>query len=379
MTVETATIFSQLDPDWPADSDLLSEGAAHIRLVKDILVDNLSSIAGPLTVSQTDLNKVGVTPAQTSNDTSPASTAFVQTLVLNAALSAELPAQSGNTGKGLETNGTTASWEFQRRIIRRAITGADTAIATDRGNLLDLSGTFTLSFSAAATLTSGWYVYLANTGTGIITLDPDGTELIDGSSTKRLYAGQSCLVQCNGTALYTFGRKNTAVLLQEQVASASASLNFTDFVDSEFDDYFVVLENLIPATDGSLLRMRTSTNGGSSYDSGASDYHYSRGGTTAAGSGTNANSTSTAIEFTSSVGNAANETGVSGRIDFNKPQSAIYFGMNFAVRWLDTSTIPLNMDGVGYRMAAADVDAFQLLFSSGNITSGSAKLYGLRK
>jgi len=379
MTVETATIFSQLDPDWPEDSDLLSEGAAHIRLVKDLLVDNLSSIAGPLTVSQTDLNKVGVTPAQTSNDTSPASTAFVQEAILNASLSTELPAQSGNAGKGLETNGTTASWGFQRKIIRRAITGADTAILTDRGNLLDLSGTFTLSFSAAATLTSGWYVYLSNTGTGVITLDPDGAETIDGSATKRLYAGQSCLVQCNGTALYTFGRKNTAVMLQQQTASNSASLNFTNFVDDEFDDYFVIIERLIPATDGSLLRMRTSTNGGSSYDSGASDYHYSRGGTTAAGSGTNANTASLAIDMTSNVGNAANETGVSGRIDFCKPSDAVYFGMNFAVRWIDTGTIPLDMTGCGYRMAAADVDAFQLLFSSGNITSGSAKLYGLRK
>lgn len=379
MTVETATIFSQLDPDWPADSDLLSEGAAHIRLAKSLLVNNLSSIAGPLTVSQTDLNKVGITPAQTSNDTTPASTAFVQTAILNAALSAELPAQAGNTGKGLETNGTTASWGFQRKITRRAIVGADTAITTDRGNTLDLSGTFTLGFSAAATLTDGWYCYLANNGTGVITLDPNSTELIDGATTVRLYPNQSCVVYCNGTAFYTIGRKAATVLLQTQTASASASLNFTNFVDAEFDDYFVVLDKLLPATDGSLFRMRTSTNGGSSYDSGASDYTTCYYGTTAGGLATNANTAGTSIEMSSNVGNAANETGINGQIDFLRPSDASYFGARFNTFWINDGTVPIAFTGTGYRMAAADVDAFQLLFSAGNITSGSAKLYGIRK
>lgn len=379
MTVETANYISQLDPDLPADSDLESEGAAQIRTVKLATQQSFPNVSGPVTATHTDLSTVGITQAATDNSTKVASTAFVGTAILNASLSSTLPAQSGNSGKAIETNGTSVSWAFQRKIVRRAITSADTALTTDRGNLLDLSGTFTLGFTAAATLTEGWYCYVSNTGTGIITLDPASTELIDGASTKRLYTGQSCIVACTGTALQTIGRKNTIVMLQEQVASASASLNFTNFVDSEFDDYFVILEKILPATDGSLLRMRTSTNGGSSYDSGASDYHYSRGGTSAAGSGTNANATSSGIELTSSVGNAANEVGVSGRLEFCNPQDAAYFGVNFAVRWIDTGTIPLDMTGCGYRMAAADVDAFQILFSSGNITSGSAKLYGLRK
>lgn len=379
MTVETATIFSQLDPDWPADSDLLSEGAAHIRLAKSLLVNNLSSIAGPLTVSQTDLNKVGITPAQTSNDTTPASTAFVQTAILNASLSGELPAQAGNTGKGLETNGTTASWGFQRKINRRAIVGADTAIVTDRGNALDLSGTFTLSFSAAATLTDGWYCYLSNTGTGVITLDPNSTELIDGAATVKLYPNQSCAVYCNGTAFYTIGRKTATVLLQTQTASASASLSFTNFVDAEFDDYFVVFDKLLPSSDGRILQMRTSTDGGSSYDFGASDYHYSLTGTSAAAGAVNVNTANSEISFTTAVGNVGSENGASGKIEFSRPSDASYFSIRFAVGWLDQSTVPVNNSGVGYRMAAADVDAFQLFYSLGNITSGTAKLYGIRK
>lgn len=379
MTVETANYISQLDPDLPTNADLESEGAAQIRTVKTAVQQSFPNISGPVTATNTDLSKVGVTQAATSNDTSVASTAFVGTAILNAALSTELPAQSGNAGKALETSGTVANWGFQRKIVRRAITANDTALTTDRGNLLDLSGTFTLAFSAAATLTDGWYVCLSNTGTTAVTLNPDGAELIDGAATKKLYPNQSCIVVCNGTSLYTIGRKESTVLLQTQTASASASLNFTDFVDSEFDDYFVLIDKLLPATDGAILRMRTSTNAGSSYDSGGSDYHASRIGTSAAGAAAPANATSSGIDMSSSIGNAANEVGISGRIDFCRPSDASYFGMTFAVGWIDTGTIPLNMTGSGYRLAAADVDAFQLLFSSGNITSGSAKLYGVRK
>lgn len=83
-----------------------------------------------------------------------------------------------------------------------AKTGAYTVVATDRGALLDCtSGTFTLSFQACATLGANWSAYIRNSGTGVITLDPNGAETIDGAATYSLLAKHTALVQCDGSVI----------------------------------------------------------------------------------------------------------------------------------------------------------------------------------
>jgi hypothetical protein len=75
---------------------------------------------------------------------------------------------------------------------------AYTVVATDRGKLLTCSGTWTLSLTASATLGAGFVVAVANTGTGSITIDPSGSETIDGATTLGIGAGLSAIIVCTG-------------------------------------------------------------------------------------------------------------------------------------------------------------------------------------
>ena len=101
------------------------------------------------------------------------------------------------------TASTSATWQTPAggSIVRSARTSNTILASADRETLIDItSGTFSQTFTAAATLGSGWYCYIRNSGTGDITLDPNSAELIDGLSSYVMYGGETRLVQCTGTA-----------------------------------------------------------------------------------------------------------------------------------------------------------------------------------
>jgi hypothetical protein len=80
-------------------------------------------------------------------------------------------------------------------------TAAYTVAVADRGRLIDATtGTWSLSLLAAASAGSGFSVIVRNSGAGVITIDPAGTELIDGAATKTLAAGRAMILMCTGTA-----------------------------------------------------------------------------------------------------------------------------------------------------------------------------------
>ena len=109
--------------------------------------------------------------------------------------------------------GTLSSWvvvaasattEVPTFTGRSARTSNTILTSGDLGKLIDItSGTFTQTFTAAATLGPNWFCYLRNSGSGDITLDPNGSELIDGLTSYIMYPGETRLVTCNGTGFYT--------------------------------------------------------------------------------------------------------------------------------------------------------------------------------
>lgn len=85
--------------------------------------------------------------------------------------------------------------------------------ATDFAKTFNLSSTFTQTLTAAATLGDGWYCFLSNAGAGVITIDANSSETIDGNLTIDLQPGEGITIICSGTAFVTQGRSSQFGLL----------------------------------------------------------------------------------------------------------------------------------------------------------------------
>jgi hypothetical protein len=169
------------------------------------------------------------------------------------------------------------------------------------------------------------------------------------------------------------------VLIASATASNSASVDFTSGINSAYDEYIVTFANVLPATDNVDLWLRTSTNGGSSFDSAAGSYQYVSQGLVAPTTVSNIGSSGdTKCVLSSGVGNAAG-AGVSGRLTLYQPSAATQVRFT-ALASAVTAANLLRLDtSSGHRHTAADVDALRFLFSSGNIASGAFHLYGVKK
>lgn len=113
------------------------------------------------------------------------------------------PKLSGNAMTFLSGVGTWVS--IAGNTLTRSARTSNTILAgADNATFIDItSGTFSQTFTAAATLANSWYCYIRNSGTGDITVDPNGAELIDGVASYVMLPNECRLVICDGVGFYT--------------------------------------------------------------------------------------------------------------------------------------------------------------------------------
>lgn len=90
------------------------------------------------------------------------------------------------------------------KSITRAVTkaaGSYTAVRTDYNQLWRCTGAVTVNLTAAATLTTGWCLWIKANG-GAVTIDPNGSETIDGATTLVLADGQSAFILCDASNFF---------------------------------------------------------------------------------------------------------------------------------------------------------------------------------
>jgi hypothetical protein len=82
--------------------------------------------------------------------------------------------------------------------------------AVDFNTTILASGTWTQTLDAASVLGAGWFVDYVNDGVGIITIDPNGSELINGSGNYVLGPGAAVRILCVGSAFKVVEQQGSA-------------------------------------------------------------------------------------------------------------------------------------------------------------------------
>jgi hypothetical protein len=160
------------------------------------------------------------------------------------------------------------------------------------------------------------------------------------------------------------------VLLEQHTASTSASLDFTTCISSTYDDYVIELIQIIPDTGGLVLYWYASTNG-STYDTG-NNYSYN-----AAGSLSGNSTSQPGFPLTIAAIGTSATSGLSGSFRLYNPLGSNY--VQLVGQSVLTDGSPTNLILAGKYNFASPVLAFRIAMSSGNIVSGTVRVYGLAK
>jgi hypothetical protein len=103
--------------------------------------------------------------------------------------------------------------------------------ATDRAQFnVWSSGVGSFTLPSAATVGNNWFTIIRNSGSGILTLTPVGTDTIDGNANQQLQLTESLVIVSNGVtgySTYAYGRSNTFPFTQLAQVVTGGTLTLT--------------------------------------------------------------------------------------------------------------------------------------------------------
>ena len=173
-------------------------------------------------------------------------------------------------------------------------------------------------------------------------------------------------------------------LLQTQTASSSASISFTSNIDSTYPIYVFKFINIHPATDSAIFQCN-GRDGGSSFDATKTTtfwYSYHNEGDSDTVLEYNASydiqQSTSAFRISNLLGNG-NDESYSGTMHLFKPSSSV-FVKHFIIRsnMYQSGDYTFDINVAGYFNVTSVIDGLQFSMSSGNIDSGTIKLYGIK-
>jgi len=196
----------------------------------------------------------------------------------------------------------------------------------------------------------------------------------------------------NGTTILDNGAFSVSlgnqVLISEQTASASSSIEFTSGIDSTYPIYKFVWINCHPSQqsgDGEEFQFNLSADTGSNYNvtktstyfiathaenDGSTSFSYTDGHDLAQ---------STGVQKVSVDNDADDDASNSGSMFLFNPSSTT-FVKHYIVEnnYMHSSPLTINTHIAGYANTTSAIDAIKFEFSAGTIQSGTIKLYGIK-
>ena len=178
--------------------------------------------------------------------------------------------------------------------------------------------------------------------------------------------------------------------IKEQTASSSASISFVDgsggvVLDSTYPIYKFDFINCHPSNDSVNFKMNLSTDGGSNYNvTKTTTFFYSSHSQDNSeaqvvyDTGRDLAQSTADAHISNEVGNG-NDEGLSGKMYLFSPSSTT-FVKHFLSETQAHHSADLSIVNylAGYGNTTSAVDAVKFLFQSGNIDSGTIKLYGIK-
>ena len=161
--------------------------------------------------------------------------------------------------------------------------------------------------------------------------------------------------------------------------TSTANIDFTGFASGTYDNYELWITDAIPATDNAILELETSTDGGTSFDTGGSDYFWSVQASTIA-TGTNyGNNNDSEIQLTGVNGTGSDiDESASVRLSIFTPAATTHTRFVWMATYSDFGGARYTVQGAATRKSAADVDAIRLHHSSGNFeATGKIQFLGI--
>jgi hypothetical protein len=287
------------------------------------------------TVTNVSALTLGTTGTDLSSTVANSTTTPVITL--------NVPTASALNRGALSAADWTAFNNKQNAISPAALTKTD-----DTNVTLTLGGTPATALLQATSLTLGWSGQLA---------------ISRGGTGGNLYAGWD--------------------LITTSTASSSSTIDFTG-LSSTYKIYKVVFFGVYPATNGVQFGMRVGTGGTPTYDTG-NNYQWlidiAQGTTTTGASvlATGDASGNGIYTMNGTISNSANYRIMGEFTIYDPAQTSNFHQIDYKAANLNSSNpIILVVNGSAWYKSTTAITALRFFMSSGNITAGTFKLYGIR-
>ena len=278
-------------------------------------------------------------------------------------------------GGKLDTDGQVWMGSSTSPNVRKAVLTSDSSLSVTYSEPTSTTAQLEMSINGP--------VSVANGGTGkssatAYTVQCGGTTTTAPLQSIAAVGASDTVLTSNGAAaLPTFQTSPSGssgpIFISSVTIDDDAAVEFTSGISSTYNIYMFVFDNLKSAAVGNIVRVRTSSNAGVSYDSGASDYSYGFLKAIATVSGASSNGTD---EIDTRVFiNASSGSRGSGFFYLYNPSTS----NNTYLDWVFNGThetASACQTGSGSRLSTTPVDAIQFRGNSSNFLVGTVSMYG---